>query len=48
MFLVLRPNFFIAPWEFPGGLQTAVSNLQEALQRTGASIKEKSERYEYR
>lgn len=42
-----RPNFFIAPWEFPGGLKTAVSNLQEVLQRTGASIKEKSERYIY-
>jgi len=41
-----RPNFFVAPWEFPGGLKAAVSNLQEALQRSGASIKEKSERYE--
>lgn len=42
-----RPNFFVAPWEFPGGLTTAVNNLQEALLRSGASIKEKSDRYIY-
>ncbi|KAG0590576.1 hypothetical protein M758_1G100300 [Ceratodon purpureus] len=42
-----RPKFFVAPWEFPGGLKAAVSNLQEALVRSGATIKEKSERYIY-
>ena len=41
-----RPQFFVAPWEFPGpGLKAAVSNLQEALLRSGATIKEKSDRY---
>lgn len=42
-----RPSFFTAPWEFPGSLRAAVSNLQEALEGSGAFIKEKSDRYIY-
>lgn len=42
-----RPKFFVAPWEFPGGLKAAVSNLQEALLQSGATVKEMSERYIY-
>lgn len=40
-----RPKFFVAPWEFPGKLETAVSNLKGELLRSGATIKDQGERY---
>lgn len=40
-----RPKFFVAPWEFPGKLETAVRNLKGELLRSGATIKDQGERY---
>ncbi|OAE25430.1 hypothetical protein AXG93_2818s1070 [Marchantia polymorpha subsp. ruderalis] len=41
-----RPNFFVAPWEFPGQLSDAVNALKETLSSMGADIiAEPEERY---
>ncbi|KAG6545525.1 hypothetical protein Mapa_013127 [Marchantia paleacea] len=41
-----RPNFFVAPWEFPGQLSDAVKALKEILLSMGADIiAEPEERY---
>lgn len=40
-----RPDFFIAPWEFPGKLPNALQQMERILAEEGGTIEEQGNRY---